>query len=282
MRFNDLVVTWKYSFSLLAWKELKLLLLVSLNNFRRALKLTITNFWWLWLLLLSFFTSIFILAASNLTGNQLDTMAKSTLTFSTPFLLSIYIVCILGLYTTNLLLNFTYLLSTRTSVEAKDTSYYKKYFTQRFIRYTLLQLILAIIVTLAAPCITFIAKTLGFSAIFSFILSLVFLGFALLSNFIFLDFDNIKILHAIKKAFCLYFYFLPLFFMFIFFLLILGIVLLASLYLILILHPHYLVTIGLIIAAANLYMLIYTLLLYSCYATLYIKIKHAHPNLFFA
>jgi hypothetical protein len=198
-----------------------------------------------------------------------------------PFLWT-YLSCAALFYFVEFLIYFTYVLSTRASLEAKNFSYYRLYITKTISRYTLMQLTLALIGAPLVFILTIIGKILSMPNFIGIVVSYIFSIIALLACFIFFDFDAMKLLQVLKKAISLFIYFFPLFLAFSIFFMILIAPLIALGWGFLILRPHYLVAFGLFLCAPCLYSLIFALLTYSCYATLYVKVKHAYPNLFFA
>lgn len=299
MRFEELTVTWKYSLSLLAWKELRLLLLASLNNFRRALKLTATHFWWLWLLWLVLSTlpilvTTFFIQSSVDIAPFLDFSFSSFCFDENLSTLPVYHLSTLplkaALFTgfsvifslANLLISFTYYLSTRASVEAKNFAYYRIYAPKIFFFFVTKALVnFGLALLLFLPTLILLWSP-PLHLLLVFILFFVFAAFPILVGFVFFDFDRAKVFFIIKKSFMLFIRFLPIFLL----VSVINLLLLALLYGIAIplflFIPTPLVFSGLSITLFALKNLIVTLFVLSCYATIYIKIKHTHPNLFFA
>ncbi len=288
MRFEDISVTWKDSLSLLAWKELRLLLLASLNNFRRALKLTVKHFWWLWALWLALLT-LPLLFKVVITPHPLfdpAILAKATsltLPYNAPIFSSLFwaissIVFVSGIIGT--IINFTYYLSTRASVEAKNSSYYVNHFSKIFF--------FVVAQSLATFCVTplFLIPTLFSSspvtAWLTGSLTYGLLSLPIIAGYTFLDFENAKILQILKKGLLLFVHFLPLFLVFSLFNFALLYLLYGIALLLISVITSQILIVGIVLSVFLLQTLIFGLFTCSCYATLYIKVKHAHPNLFFA
>lgn len=289
MRFEDIAVTWKDSLSLLAWKELRLLLLASLNNFRRALKLTIKHFWWLWALWFVALT-LPLFFSVILTPHQLfDPIVLEKVPFALPpyrlhdtaWIFGSFMVMTLAFSTIDALIGFTYYLSTRASVEAKNFSYYLRYLP-KIAFFFVAQLIIGLGLAPLALIPVLFTSNPSHTAIATSIISMLFSALPLLVGYTFLDLDHAKILHVLKKGFALFIHFFPLIFVFSFFYMVILLLLYGVTILLLACIAIPSVTIAIVFCLFFIQALIISLLQCSCYATLYIKIKHSHPNLFFA
>ncbi len=284
MKIKNVITTWKDAVSLLAWKELKLLLLASLNNFRRSIKLTIKHFWWLWaawltlLVLPTFFNTIVtphpLFDAIILEKASTIIMPYHLPIFSCNFWTIMSTILMFGIV--SVVINFTNYLSTRASVEAKNSTYYRGYFAKIgyfFIAQSVAGLILAPIAFVATLFTVNLTTTIITNILFSL---------PILVGYIFLDLENAKILQIVRKGVVLFVHFLPLFLVFSF----LNVALLFLLYgaavLLLSCVVSPIVVVCLILGVSIVQTLVFWLFTLSCFATLYIKIKHAHPNLFFA
>lgn len=289
MQFADVVLTWKSSVKLLAWKELRLLILAGLNNFRRALKLTGRNFWWLWLLwiiLIILPTAFHVLFTPHqlfdvLVLAKVHSFISMSEVFNAPFwTIFAFIAVTLGFILIDALLHFTYCLSTRASVEAKTFSYYLSY-AARFGAFCLVLLpVFACVYSLALLSRCFIADA-NICSIVTTIINVLFFAFPAMVGYSLFDHEKHMFLYAIKTGLTIFIHFLPLF-------LVLGImhlIVLFALYGIGLFPLAYTSSPWLVsIIVFSVYFaqaMIVHLLFLSFYATAYIKIKHGHPDLFF-
>jgi hypothetical protein len=288
MQFKNIIETWCDSFSLLVWKELRLLGLMSLNSFQRALKLTIKYFWWLWLLWFIFLMlpSIFgvILTPHRLFDSVVLEKIPSSISlhrlYDIPLVFWTFtaITCMFSVI--NLLVDFTYYLSTRASIEAKNCSYYRLYFS-KILFFLFVQVMVNVGLALPITTLSLFNFSQGIVSTIEFIIHVILAPLPLLIGYVFLDFDGKKILNIIKCGGRLFILFLPLLFMWsLFYSTVLFSLYGITTYLLSLVSVSALV-VSIIFGLFFIQALVLTLLFYSCCATLYLKIKHTRPQYFF-
>ncbi len=286
MLLSDLAVTWKDSINLLAWKELRLLILASLNNFRRALHLTITYLWWLWALWL-------ILLMAPLWFNVILTPHQIFDVFifaKVPWALPTFRLhevrylfwSFMGLFfMVDTITYFSYFLSTRASIEAKDFSYYRAYLPKIIWFFTAQLLALFCLAPLnMLPAL--LGNNIHVISIAQTIISVLTLPIPTLVGYIFLDQDQRSFLQTLKKGFLFFIYFFPLISCFSLLYLLIIFMLYGIATLIITTISSTIVITSIVLSVYFIQSLIVSLWFLSCCATVYLKIKHTHPNLFFA
>ena len=136
---------WKESFQMLKWSEMKLLLLLTLNNFIRSFKITGKYFCWLFALhVAAMYWLLKSMANSGATLKILDestgfSFLQSVFLYQLPavnFLLPVFAVITSILFTV-----FFYTLAARASLELKNFSYFLRYLP-RIVGFALLWLVL--------------------------------------------------------------------------------------------------------------------------------------------
>lgn len=275
MRKDDILACWKESFSLLKWAEFKLILLASLNNFKRSIVILWKKFWWLWVINLLLFFTIIKIFVSN------------------PYSYWTIILFILGLFllsVSSILLFYLFFLTTRTSLEPKNYDYYRKYcsfsrmlsfyvtYCCNALVFTVLMLIfLPFIIVIFLPFILVALKNIpsGISASTAQSFFLFLSGFfssvpCFFSSFFILDSKPTDIFASIKRSLSFYFYFLP-------FIIVLQFFLLPFMYFCKKFHTSSFI----LFTAQELFISVMIPISISFAAIIYTKLKHAHHNLFF-
>jgi len=260
MDFKLILTKWTEALSFFKWQNFSLLVLVSLNTFRRSLFIVFKYFWWFGLFLFAFdyFMKIFY-------GHY----------FMIPIL-------ILRYFFFSLFSFFVYLI-VRASIELKNSEYIIKYLNRIFgfllipilVFGTSFSLIYMIIYyTLGVSFIDSfphsLYSSLPIASILLFVLGIIF-STVVFASYFFFDLKNClkSVFVAISNGFKFVFYFLPL-------CLIFGII--SAIGLMIFLQP-----VEKLIWAIVMYFVYYVgLILFLAFsATLYFKIKHSNYNLFF-
>lgn len=260
MNFKLILTKWVEALTYLKWRNFSLLVLISLNTFKRSIFIVFKYFWWFGLFLFAFDYLINIFYGDH-------------------FIISIFI---LRYFFFSLFSFFVYLI-VRASIERKDSDYLLKYLNRIF-GFLLIPIVvfgfsfsfiyLMIYYFLGKEFIdAFPASLYGFlplSLMMLFFLGIIF-STVVFASYFFFDLKNCleSVFVAIFKGLKFVFYFLPI-------CLIFGII--SAVGLVLFLQP-----ITMLAWAILMYFVYYIgLILFLAFsATLYFKIKHDNYNLFF-
>jgi len=117
---------WKESLGWLRASELKILVLLTLNNFVRSLKTMMIYF--NWLIILNLIVTYLVIKSGIKAGLTLSSLTNyESLSYWTRFGTLDFIAVLL-----NIVMTFCYLLSARASLERKDLSYFARYYVPKF------------------------------------------------------------------------------------------------------------------------------------------------------
>lgn len=211
MFFIDLLATWKKSLEFFGMDNLKLFLLVSLNNTKRSIVIFFSKFWWLLGGGLITVSIVFILSSKYIPLYGLNNNSTQI----TPFIGFIFLLLGFILSFFLILLMFIPYLIVRPSVEAKNYFYFKKHLKRVWGFLFIMFLVLGAPLTMGLVHINILNDTSFSSFIFKILNIFSGLIFSL-SGFFFLDIKKkfSSVFVAIFRALKTILYFLPVFLFF--------------------------------------------------------------------
>ncbi|KKQ49742.1 MAG: hypothetical protein US69_C0002G0017 [candidate division TM6 bacterium GW2011_GWF2_38_10] len=273
MNMHAVFALWKESASWLAWRELRLLLLASLNTFRRALQLMIRYFGWLFALWIVAFlvmtlTDPLFFSNANFESMVFNISSEQAVAGGMPLSALLIAFC-------EYIFIYAAFLSTRASIEAKDVSYYKRYFLKPF-RFLGVQIFVYMIVMIVQGSLQVLIGN------WSLIIPALAWSVPFIVGFYALDRETVALWTIVRKGFSFVVWLAP-------------VVLSVTLFTLGISSLMYSLFTGLCGLAAPYFYLwvvvnllffffhtfIISLFMYAVYSVVYMKMKHAAASLFF-
>lgn len=273
MNIHAVFALWKESVSWLAWRELRLLLLASLNTFKRSLQLMARYFGWLFALWIVAFLSMTLadpsfLSIANFESMVFNISSDQAVAGGLPLGTLVIAFC-------EYIFIYAAFLSTRASIEAKDASYYKRYFLTPF-RFLGAQIFVYMVVMIAQGSLQALIGN------WSLIIPALAWSVPFIVGFYVLDREKVALWTIVRKGFSFVVWLAP-------------VVLSVTLFTMGLSSLMYLFFTGLCGLVASYFYLwiavnllffffhtfIISLFMYAVYSVVYLKIKHAAASLFF-